>query len=229
MIFSPPEKTRHEVKFVGQELVYHDLVQWVRVNGAGFRTEYPPRRINNIYFDTYDLATYEANLSGCSRRLKVRYRWYGALEAPAAGSLEVKCKRNAIGWKLAEGVKAPLELAGESWAAIRRDLAGRLSPVFRETLAAYPQPVLANSYRRDYFISFDGRLRITLDTEQEVLDQRAGRAPNFRNRSNLPRTVILEVKCLNEDRGLASAALANIPLRISKSSKYVSGVAAIFG
>ena len=55
MIDEIPADARLEIKFVAETSRYHELEQWIRLHPAGFRKSYPPRRVNNIYFDTQDL------------------------------------------------------------------------------------------------------------------------------------------------------------------------------
>ena len=45
-----------------------------------FQESYSPRMVNSLYFDTpnYDFAS--SNMSGESKRIKLRARWYGGLE-----------------------------------------------------------------------------------------------------------------------------------------------------
>lgn len=66
------EQLRHEIKFVASANERHSVIQWVRNHWAGFVQPYPPRRINNVYFDSYELSAYHENISGASQRSKVR-------------------------------------------------------------------------------------------------------------------------------------------------------------
>ena len=66
-----PDDARFEIKFVADATRYHELERWIRLNPAGFHTSYPPRQVNNVYFDTPDLYAYAENLSGASARSKV--------------------------------------------------------------------------------------------------------------------------------------------------------------
>ena len=81
-----PQHARHEVKFTSLPVRYRDLAQWVRLHPAGFHSPYPPRRVNNVYFDDYRLVAYHENLMGDSARSKVRVRWYGETLHPESGS-----------------------------------------------------------------------------------------------------------------------------------------------
>ena len=66
----PPEDARYEVKFVAEATRYRELESWIHMHPAGFRTSYPPRQVNNIYFDTMDLFAFTENLTGASSRSK---------------------------------------------------------------------------------------------------------------------------------------------------------------
>jgi len=223
-----PEEARYEVKFVADATRYHELERWILLNPAGFRVSYPPRRVNNVYFDTQDLHAYAENLSGASARSKVRLRWYGETEQPQSTTLEVKRRRNHLGWKI-YFPGGPLDFRARPWSEIRRELRRRLSPEGQMWLDSFPHPILINQYHRQYFESPGGRLRATLDWRQTVLDQRLKPRPNLRLRANLPDTLVLEIKFHRDDHALGSAATRETPIRVSRNSKYMIGVQSILG
>jgi len=229
MIRRVPEDARMEIKFVAMEHELQRLRRWLQVHPAGFRSPYPARRVNNVYFDTYNYFAFSENLSGASARTKLRYRWYGAHDYPDAGTLEVKCKRNYYGWKLLyPSDRAPWE-EGDSWRDVRSRLIRLLQPEAALWLRANPQPVILNRYEREYFVSQDGRVRATLDTHQSVYDQRYKPWPNVSRSANLPRTLVMEFKFDRNDRALASHLLQGLPLRVSRNSKYITGVRSVQG
>jgi hypothetical protein len=223
------EEGRYEVKFVASDPMEGQLRCWLKTHGAAFRVAYPSRRVNNVYFDTNDFTAYWENLTGISARTKVRYRWYGESLAPGSGGLELKGKRNSVGWKRIFRVDESPDFPGASWNAIRGNLRASVVGPARLWLEEHPVPVIINSYRRDYYVSGDGRVRVTLDGDQVVLDQRFSRYPNLTRAANLPRCLVVEIKCARADRELASKALHGIPLRVSRHSKYVTGVRAVSG
>jgi hypothetical protein len=182
--------------------------------------------VNNIYFDTFDQFAYAENLSGASARSKVRFRWYGEGEDPEKGTLEVKRRRSSVGWKLSYRT-GPVPLVDVPWLRFRRTLREELSGDARIWLDANPQPILINRYRRRYFLSRDGRVRLTVDWDQRVYDQRLCATPNLTRRANLPDTLVVELKFDREDRKLANRYAQGIPIRLSRNSKYVIGVQAI--
>lgn len=221
------EHSRIEVKFVGSDVVEWRLRGWLRTHRAGFRTAYPQRRVNNIYFDTYDYGAFWENLTGVSERTKIRYRWYGDSLEPGPGALELKGKRNSFGWKQVFRVAASPYTPGCSWSSVRGRILADLPDRAKLWLEEHPLPVIINSYQRDYFVSADGRVRVTLDLHQTVRDQRFACYPNLTRVANLPGAMILEVKCARKDRDSASSVIQGIPIRVSRHSKYVTGVRAV--
>ena len=226
MIDEIPASARFEIKFVAEASRYGELEQWIRLHPEGFRNSYPPRRVNNVYFDTQDLDAFAENLSGASSRSKLRLRWYGVTDAPERTVLEVKRRRNQLGWKHHyDG--GPMDFERSDWRTLRRRLRDRLSPVVKLWFDSHPFPVLINRYDRQYFESPEGKIRATLDWHQCVYDQRVRNRPNLRHQSNLPETVVCEIKLGQRDRKRADRISEGIPVRVSRNSKYVIGVRSI--
>lgn len=222
-----PETARLEIKFVAYDIHYSTLLHWLHLHPAGFVTLHPDRWVNNVYFDTHAYGAFSENLVGASRRVKVRYRWYGKSEELEAGTLEVKCKRNCFGWKL--NYKVPKAPSSSDWYTTRESLREQLPPEGVKWLDANPNPVLINRYHRKYFVSMDGKVRTTVDTQQAVWDQRFKPYPNFVHRANLPQTLVVEIKVDRQNRDLVSQVIQGLPLRVSRHSKYVTGVRMISG
>lgn len=220
---APERNLRYEVKFVGPPTQRSAVENWLHTHPASFRTAYPPRQVNNIYFDDFNLSTYEENLTGISRRMKIRFRWYGLDTNEVAGTFELKMKRNRLGWK--EHLRIPsLRIEGRPWGEIVCNLRDQLPMEGRTWFDRYPQPTLINQYWRHYFVSYDGRVRVTLDGQQRVCDQRLRAIPNLGYAANLPDALIVEVKASSADLELAGRAIQGIPIRVGRHSKYVVGV-----
>ena len=220
---------RYEVKFVGPEQSYPFIIEWLKLSPFGFSVAHPARKINNIYFDTYNYTAYEENLSGISSRSKVRYRWYGHSTQPTAGTVEVKCKRNNFGWKLNFKVENPPYKENANWREVIKLLVNQLPPEGKRWLIECPQPTLVNRYEREYLISRCGRIRATVDTGLRGYDQRYKPWPNWERHSNLPQILVLEVKCAVEERETLTRVLSRMPLRASRCSKYVLGLKSSHG
>lgn len=229
MSLKVPETARLEIKFVAYDIHLHHILHWLRIHSAGFTSPYPDRKVNNIYFDTHDFLAYADNLAGVSSRTKVRYRWYGNSKTPDAGVLEVKRKRNCFGWKLHFKVNKPPYERGASWSAMRKLLEEQLPPEGRRWLFANHAPVLINRYLRQYFISRDLKIRVTIDTDLEVLEQRFNSCPNLTGTAYKNNLFVVEFKCDRTHANICNRVIQGIPIRSSRHSKYVSGVRTITG
>jgi len=222
-----PDYARLEIKFCAYEFQVHTLLNWLNMHPACFFMPFPDRQVNNIYFDMHNYHAFAENLSGASSRTKVRYRWYGESIDPDIGALEIKCKRNYFGWKHRYPISEPPYKAGYSLKDIQQALLEQLPPDGKSWLNASPFAVIINRYDRKYFLSSDGKIRVTMDTKQAVWDQRLKSYPNFEHRANIPPALVVEVKFARNDRELASQVLENIPLRVSRYSKYINGIRAV--
>ncbi len=222
-----PETARQEIKFVANRSDYDIVMQWIRLHPLGFGVAYPDRRVNNVYFDTLELQAYAENLAGVSQRTKVRYRWYGDSDFPAAGRLEIKQKRNQYGWKLNFDVSEPGWDESSNWHIIKRDICRQGGPQAALWLGQFSEPVMINRYRRTYFLSACGRIRITVDFDQQAWDQRYSSRPSHSRKANLPETFVFECKFDRGERALAERALLGLPIRVSRHSKYMNAVNAI--
>ncbi len=224
-----PEHARLEIKYVAHEAYLDHVLLWLRLHPAAFFRPFPERWVKNVYFDTWDCRAFAENLAGASARSKVRYRWYGSSAMPDAGALEIKRKRNFFRWKLLYEVAEAPYRPGASWQEIRQALLASLAPEGRRWLEGNPLPVLINRYRRRYFLSADGRIRATVDTALGIWDQRFDSHPSYRRRANQPAVVVVEFKFGRRDRHLASDIIRSMPLRVSRFSKYASGILGIRG
>lgn len=223
---SPPDDVRYEQKIVVRASALAWVESQLRVHPAGFYQLYPPRRVNNVYFDSPDLDTYAQNLSGIVGRVKIRLRWYGTQWRIARGVFELKIKQGGVGWKKSQELSATYDLGGELWpdllVRLRRENADGVADQLR---IAY-WPVLINHYMRQYYISCDGTVRVTIDTDQRTYDQRASSRPNISFASVQRDSLVIEFKALAAERSRLADVMAAFPLRSHKNSKYALGVAA---
>ena len=229
MIANIPEKARYEIKFVAYEMHLHTVLLWIKSHWAIFQSPYPDRWVNSIYFDTHNYHSFNENLSGASSRVKVRYRWYGHTNRPSPGVLEIKCKRNYFGWKKNYPVKNEIFHDDGKWLDIKNEIANQISDEGKIYLEHQPFPVFINQYYRKYFVSKDERVRITVDMKQSVWDQRFKNNPNLANKTNLPKTLVLELKFDRKDQEYAADIIQGIPIRVSRHSKYIVGVRSMKG
>lgn len=218
---------RYERKFLVQNRPHQVVEAVVRRHPAVFRKAYPDREVNNIYFDSADYQSLRDNIEGVTNRTKTRIRWYGDVRGSAVNpKLEFKIKRGLVGTKEIHSL-APIDTAD---GRIRHNVVDQLR---RSTLPervglhmAMIQPCLLNSYWRKYFVSADGRFRITIDR-----DLRYYRPKNpWTRRPELQRgATVLELKYARADDVAASAIAQALGFRLTRNSKYVTGMSLLYG
>ncbi|MCA9982425.1 MAG: polyphosphate polymerase domain-containing protein, partial [Anaerolineales bacterium] len=214
---------RYELKFACPEIELPQIRSWFRLHPAGFKTAYAPRYVNNLYFDTADLDSFNANVAGIGQRAKLRLRWYGqppfsALPQPV---LELKYKQDMLGGKVQEQLATTVDLT-VGWrglyAVLRANTAvGQL----QQALRVASQPTLLNQYRRDYLLSADGHIRATLDYDLRGYDQRL--RPRLNHTRPLLGTphMVIELKASEADAAELVQIADALPVRRSRNSKYV--------
>jgi hypothetical protein len=211
---------RHEVKFIANARTVHLVDRWLGDNWAGFKPHWPHRFVNSIYFDDFIHSCYQENLSGATYREKLRLRWYGEAREPINSKLEVKVKKNKIGWKFHEPVS---HFNVSDVGPFCLDLLD-IAPSFLSVVKAYPVPTLFVNYHRKYFISRDGRVRITVDDRINFDSTfKFRKSSKFAKGHNFPITIV-EVKFLVSDFEFASAIIRDMPFKSTRGSKYVIGV-----
>lgn len=186
-----PKNVRNEIKFVTYQGNLDILKIWLKLHEASFRTLYPKRWINNIYFDTYGFDCFRANISGTSSRAKVRYRWYGEFLKSKNGSLEIKRKRNFFGWKHNFKVYNGPEINKHCWGKIKNILFSQIPVQAKLWLQYHPMPVLINRYFREYLTTQDKKIRVTIDKKEKLWDQQCGYKPNINSSNILPEMIVI--------------------------------------
>ena len=80
------ETIRQEIKYKVFYMDMPKLYDWLYKHSF-FQESYEPRIVNSLYFDTpnYDFAS--SNMSGESKRIKLRSRWYSDLKTNFFGYL----------------------------------------------------------------------------------------------------------------------------------------------
>ncbi len=223
------KRLRYEKKFHASELALAQVEAVIKTHPAHFREVYPPRVVNNVYFDTPVLSHYWAHVNGTARRSKLRLRWYGH-QAGRIGrpALEIKSKDGQVGSKTV----FPLDDLNPGVAVDPRRLpdalrAGRTSEAVQEQLSKM-SPSLFNSYSRRYYCSADHHFRLTLDTRLAV---RAWGARSFgpRERYEDRGLIIIELKFDTQAEDADFQIPRDWPFRLARMSKYVYGIQRLCG
>lgn len=210
---------RYERKFLVPILNKSEIERVVKNNSYLFREIFYERQINNIYFDSLDMPSYFDNILGNSNRTKIRIRWYGEFQKVNNPTLELKIKKGEVGTKLSFPLKNftfPLNLEEMEKVFETSNLPEWLIEKLKSQRFA-----LINYYNRKYFLSACKNFRATIDsnlTYGEILNQ---------YNLNLSQTrkedfSILELK-YNTNKNAKDIA-TQFPFRLTKSSKFVSGV-----
>ncbi|MFC1855403.1 VTC domain-containing protein [Thermodesulfobacteriota bacterium] len=218
------ENLRYEIKFVSEISRYGYFKSWIISHPLAFFEAYPTRKVNNIYFDDFDINSFVDNIDGTSLRKKMRLRWYGDTTNPKTAVLEIKCKKNKLGWKSVNKIDlTDFELGKENYKTIISFIKKQLSNEHRIALSFKDRPILLNRYDREYYESRDRKVRFTIDRNIEFHNQRF--AKKIRLRGNQEHSyVIIEMKVQLNDVAIGMKALERIPLSPSKFSKFVTGV-----
>jgi hypothetical protein len=223
-LFSP-KTWRFERKFFIPNLDRHQVEFIIKQHPAMFKEIYHQRVVNNIYLDTVAKMNYLHNVIGTSQRIKVRIRWYGDLfgniDKPV---LEIKIKSGHLGSKKSYLLDAFSIDQNISAKLVRTQFA--ISSIIPQTLKEYLVCLdlsTLNRYTRQYFLSADNNYRLTLDRDMTFYHIR----PNintFRFKSKDFSNVILELKYDCEHDDCAQWITNQFPFRMTKSSKYVTGL-----
>lgn len=220
------ENFRYERKFVMGSMDYPGFENLLGMHPEFFKEVYSPRYINNIYFDTFSLAQYEAILSGDFLKRKFRIRWYGpiGLDSIITGAtLEIKIKEGALNRKIYYSLPPFIYseiLAPRAFLNLIKQLG--LSPHDFEELACM-QPVLINRYFRKYHLSDDQRFRFTSDFDISFA------SPEFLQQlmtSHLQpfKETIVELKYAPQHDDDAERITQSFSLRPQSFSKFALGI-----
>jgi hypothetical protein len=216
---------RYERKFAIFDLDVRETEEVIRFHPAAFHEVYHARWVNNVYFDTPSLDYYHDNVRGIARRVKCRIRWYGTPRGPVERPvLELKRKNGLLGTKESHPLR-PFDLESDFDPRRLFDKSDLPTPL-RHELACL-RPTLLNRYRRRYFASHDERFRLTLDSElgYQAVGRRVNRFPTWVGNDG---RVIVELKFGVGHEDEASRIASRFPFRVTRSSKYVIGIEALY-
>ncbi len=206
---------RYERKYRIEDQSLAFVEQMIRHHPWGFRTLFPDRQVNNIYFDTPGMTCYKENVAGVAERKKYRVRWYGGLTATEGtkNQLEIKIKNNALGDKERYAFPA---FSLSDWNKLGTVVAGSL----RRPVSLIP--TLLNSYQRSYYGLATEKFRITIDRKLGYCPLiQENQQPEIRH---MDEAIIVEIKYDETLEAEANQVLQYIPFRATKNSKYVTGI-----
>ncbi len=213
---------RYERKYIATGMGHSEVALMLKLNPAVFSEIYHRRFINNIYLDTPFLDAYHETQAGIANRKKVRIRWYGEMAGVIAKPvLEFKIKRGLSGYKVSLPLVPFTPGAVFSREDLKLVLADSRIPEHLVQETDLLEPTLLNRYERRYFLSGDKKFRATIDTRLTFHDiyGYAGSQRSFAT----PNTVV-ELKYACEDDQAAERISYRFPFRVSRNSKYATGI-----
>ena len=220
---------RYERKYYISGINYEYVKTVILNHPALFRSVFYPRMVNNIYFDTPGFDYFYDNVDGNYIRKKIRIRWYDETFAHQKKlTLEHKLKNGLLGDKISYPLAEIYTGEGLEIDQMRNELKKCKLPIHVSNELLTHFPTLLNRYVREYFISDDGKCRITLDKDLSFFRINAGKN-FFKTSYHIPDDLIMEMKYSPDDEPVAINISQKIPFRVTKSSKYVIGVQNLFG
>ncbi len=199
---------RYERKYRIENNVYDQVYHELMSNSLGFKEAFPNRFVNSIYYDDVNFTSYNDNLLGIGDRTKYRVRWYGkSLEQIKQPILEKKIKQSQLGRK----VNTPLQNFNLSCGA----------PELSHLVSNHLFPYIIVRYNRSYLVSSDELIRATIDQDLQYIHMMNGKVTSV---SNTDEAIILEIKYDQGNETLANECMQGLPYRMTKNSKYVSGM-----
>lgn len=209
----PKSDYRFEKKFVVNNNNYDQFCMEFVANG--FTPVYSNRRINNLYIDNITMDSFHDNTAGISNRIKNRFRWYGELFGINKIVLERKIKKDIANkkeiFKLGIHSFHTFDETNSMLNALKEQISSMSNFTLFELIEM--QATLINSYSREYFISYDEKTRVTLDS-------------NIFSYS--PQTKLAHTRddFIVEYKSSVNHPIINVPLlsNLVKSSKYCQGL-----
>ncbi|HAQ61263.1 TPA: hypothetical protein DCR49_04580 [Candidatus Delongbacteria bacterium] len=211
---------RYEIKLPALTGQISELETAIKLNSRCFNEIFYKRRVNNIYFDDLKNSSFYENFDGIANRIKYRIRWYGNQFGEIDPILELKIKKGFAGYKESYKLKNfnfHVKISSEE--IISQIIKNDIPDQVKEELFL-KSPVLFNSYMRKYFITFDKKYRLTLDSEIEYIKFEKGLSSVKMD----DESVVLELKYDIEDEPEARKVINDLPVRINKNSKFSRGI-----
>tara|TARA_B100001121_G_scaffold21104_1_gene16465 strand:- start:1638 stop:2312 length:675 start_codon:yes stop_codon:yes gene_type:complete len=208
---------RFERKWLFRSNNYLAMINSLLRSKLFFRTQYPLRKVNSIYFDTQDYVSIRQNLDGVSNKKKIRIRWYGNKNIINKPIIEIKSKKGFETKKESISIKELNNLN-----LLNLDNLKTIQEIlnFKLKQKKVIHPVLTTHYEREYFISLNGKIRATVDYNlKSIFLNNLSQIDIVKNFKNI---CILEFKYPTSLDKYVRKNLRDVSLRLSKNSKFVN-------
>ena len=197
------------------------------INKFRFMNQYQSRFISSIYYDTTDFNLYKDSINGISERKKYRARFYNKDFKEI--NLEEKIKIADLGYK---NIYTMNELNHISKIRLFLNKKNNLDYLLIPSkLFGIYSPVSFVNYFRSYFISYDGKTRITLDEKinySKIINNKKDLSLSIKIPDKLG---VIEVK-YDEENEMSEKTIFNLTaslnFQLSRNSKYCNSIESIF-
>lgn len=213
---NPQNKYRYERKYLLDIDRYDAFLQ--KLTEKDFVIHHPPRKVNNIYIDSLSKDSFIENIEGESKRNKYRLRWYGERFGALSSSFEVKMKKDKVNRKktvkLSKIKLNSLMEVPSLMEEVYRQILPQDGELFVQVCNKYP--TLLNGYEREYYITADDQIRLTVDRNMYYYNVSTGQESKEQS------LMIVELKYASDV--IPDVDFDGLELILSKNSKYVSGI-----
>ncbi len=217
---------RYEVKAACRSLDLPRVRTELQLMSCGLRPLHATRTVQSLYFDTDAGRAVGENLAGISDRRKVRLRFYGEDTDVVQAQLEVKERRAGLGSKRVAKLPPGLRVQGAETSRFPASVLAHFDGTAEEC-AWWADQLRAHRtaqwirYRREYWETAAGNVRVTLDSKLEAFDLRYAARINDRAPSPLPAVAVIECKAAASARAAVEALVHALPLSVGRCSKFM--------
>jgi len=226
-MFLLKNNVRKEIKFKVFIKDIGKFYSWLL--NSPFKKSYEDRRVNSLYYDTYNLDFANDNITGLSKRIKIRARWYSKYDQNFLNDfckdknfkfevkrkvnnlsdkvflLEVSCNKEDTFLKRQNFLKKKLNQAISNYSIISKLLL---------------RNIIFVGYKREYYQHFfSPNIRLTID--KDIACSISNQLPNSKKSIISNNYIIVEFKFEYNMEKLVTQLLKNFPFRRIRSSKYL--------
>ena len=211
---------RFEIKFVMNQSQLSHILNLIKYHG--FKKHHPQRTVNSLYFEDFNFSSVKDNISGISKRKKIRLRWYD--DNTISPFLEIKKRSGRIGKKLKiiTQFKNGDEVESMNSKEISSFLKNKNNVDNKFLLNHDLVPLLLVNYKRDYFLSKEG-VRLTIDKKINFCPVSKFNSLSFQKKIRYNKSIV-EIKFPIELRESLNTFFRNTGLTPSRHSKYLVGL-----
>ena len=226
-MFLLKNNVRKEIKFKVFIKDIGKFYSWLL--NSPFKKSYENRRVNSLYYYTYNLDFANDNITGLSKRIKIRARWYSKYDQNFLNDfckdknfkfevkrkvnnlsdkvflLEVSCNKEDTFLKRQNFLKKKLNQAISNYSIISKLLL---------------RNIIFVGYKREYYQHFfSPNIRLTID--KDIACSISNKLPNSKKSIISNNYIIVEFKFEYNMEKLVTQLLKNFPFRRIRSSKYL--------